>query len=274
MVNKKIYQTKYVISGDIVEQYTYEKNQHKGFESNNKDGKNRGGIREENRGQTLGRARKAVMRAINSNSDMDKFLTLTFEENVTDLNYTNNEFKKFIKRINYQVFNSKKSLLKYVAVIEFQKRGAVHYHVICNLPYIDSLELSKAWGHGFIRINRIKGNKNRFGSEECDNVGAYVCKYMTKDNDDVRLKERKSYLMSRNLNKPIEVYVDIKEKDLLAQVYGFPDAINAHLARQASVTGSYYHEFTGGVIYNQYNLKRIKNKKNLYSKIQTSLGNV
>lgn len=266
MDNKKIYQTRYIISGNIVEQYTYEKNQYKGFDSNNKDGKNRGSdFVGENRGQTLGRARKSVMRAINANTDMDKFLTLTFEENITDLDYSNDEFKKFIKRVNYQVFGTKKSLLKYVAVIEFQKRGAVHYHIACNLPFVDVDKLSKVWGHGFIRLNKIKGDKKRFGTNECDNVGAYICKYMTKDNDDIRLKERKSYLMSRNLNKPVEIVVDVNEKDLLAQVYGLPDATNAYFFKKSSVTGFYYNEFTGGVIYNQYNLKRINNKKNEFS---------
>ena len=68
-------------------------------------------------------------------------------------------------------------------------------------------------------VNKIKGDKERFGSSECDNVGAYVCKYMTKDNEDPRLVGRKSYLMSRNLDKPQEIYVGINEKDLLQQVY-------------------------------------------------------
>lgn len=259
---KKIYQVKYVISGDIIEQYSYEKNQYVGFETNNKDGKNKGSLRsEENRGQTLSRARKEVMRTINSNPDLNKFLTLTFEENVKDLDFANNELKKWIKRVNYHCFKTKKSKMKYVAVIEFQERGAVHYHLLCNLPYVDLNDFSKIWGHGYIKLNKIKGNKAKYGSDECDNVGAYVTKYMTKDNADERLVGRKSYLMSRNLNKPETLYVDINEKDLLAQVYGISDCVTAVLNKSSILSGCYENDFTGTVVYHQYNLKRMRNQR-------------
>lgn len=260
MKERKIYQVKYVISGDIVERYTYEKNQFVGFEARNKKGKNKNGVSSaDNRAITMSRARKSVMRAINANPCLNKFLTLTFEENVTDLDYSNLEFKKWVKRINYQFFKTKKSVMKYVAVIEFQKRGSIHYHVICNLPYIDAQSLADSWGHGFIKINKIKGNKERFGSSECDNVGAYVCKYMTKDNDDDRLKERRSFLMSRNLDKPKEVYVGIDEKDLLAQVYNF-ESITKCFVDKSNFHSSYYNDYTGMIVYDQFNLKRMRNQ--------------
>lgn len=261
MKDKKIYQVKYVVSGSVIERYTYEKNQFVGFEGKNKNGKNSNGLKsEENRAVSLSRARKIVMRTINSNSCLNKFLTLTFEENVTDLDYSHNELKKWIKRVNYQVFKTKKSEMKYVAVIEFQKRGAVHYHILCNLPYIDVNSLAKTWGHGFIKLNKIKGDRGRFGSDECDNVGAYVCKYMTKDNDDERLKGRKSYLMSQNLDKPQEIYVGVNEKDLLQQVYDFEDVLQCVIHKDY-YSSSYTNEYTGTVIYNQFNLKRMKKQE-------------
>lgn len=260
MKDRKIYQVKYIVSGDVIERFTYEKNQGVGFESKNKKGKNRNGVcSENNRAITMGRARRTVMRTINANPCLDKFLTLTFEENVKDLNYSNAEFKKWVKRVNYKVFNTKKSLMKYVAVIEFQKRGAVHYHVLCNLPYVDADELANMWGHGFIKINKIKGDKERFGSSECDNVGAYVCKYMTKDNDDDRLKERRSFLMSRNLDKPKEIYVGINEEDLLAQVYNLEPNWYC-MAHNINYTSTYSNDYIGTVIYNQFNLKRMRNQ--------------
>ena len=178
---------------------------------------------------------------------------------MTDLDYANNEFKNWVKRVNYQVFKTKKRVMKYVAVIEFQKRGAVHYHVLCNLPYVDADSLAKIWGHGFIKINKIKGDKKRFGSSECDNVGVYVCKYMTKDNDDKRLVGRKSYLMSRNLDKPQEIYVGINEKDPLEQVYGLDNAIGSVLSK-TNFSSCYSNDYIGTVIYNQFNLKRMRNQ--------------
>jgi hypothetical protein len=261
MKEKKIYQVKYVISGSVIERYTYEKNQFVGFEPKNKNGKNSNGLKsDENRGISLGRAKKIVMRTINSNPCLNKFLTLTFEENITDLDYSHNELKKWIKRVNYQVFKTKKSEMRYVAVIEFQKRGAVHYHILCNLPYIDVNSLAETWGHGFIKLNRIKGDKKRFGSDECDNVGAYVCKYMTKDNDDERLKGRKSYLMSQNLDKPQEIYVGTNEEDLLEQVYGLEPFWYCKL-NEVNYSSAYSNDFTGTVLYNQFNLKRRLNQE-------------
>ena len=62
------------------------------------------------------------------------------------------------------------------------------------------------WGNGFIKINAI---------DNVDNVGAYVCKYMTKVDDD-RLKGRKMYFNSRNLNKPKE----IKDNELIEVLTG------------------------------------------------------
>lgn len=258
MKETKLYDRKYICSGSIIEQYQYEVPIYKGFKSNNSKGKNRNGVhKEKNRAQSMGRARQKVIRSINSNPDLNKFLTLTFEENVTDLNYSHNEFKKWIDRVNYNVFKTKKRILKYVAVIEFQKRGAVHYHIICNLPYIDIKSLSDIWGHGFIWINKIRGYNDDL---ECDNVGAYVTKYMVKDNSDERLINRKSYLMSRNLNKPQEILVGVKEKDLLEQVYHLKEPMIAYMQKSSHLTSAYYNEHTGIVIYNQYNLKRAKNQ--------------
>lgn len=259
MKERKIYQTKYIVSGDVIERYVYEKNQFVGFEPRNRTGKNKGVNSQENRNKSLYRARSIVSRTINANPCLNKFLTLTFEDNVTDLDYANNEFKNWVKRVNYHVFGTKKRVMKYVAVIEFQKRGAVHYHVLCNLPYVEADSLASIWRHGFIKINKIKGDKERFGSSECDNVGAYVCKYMTKDNEDPRLVGRKSYLMSRNLDKPQEIYIGVNEKDLLQQVYNFDDAFSSVLSK-SNFSSCYSNDYTGTVIYNQFNLKRMRNQ--------------
>ena len=72
-----------------------------------------------------------ISRIIDCNfDDNTKFMTLTFKDNIQDVKYTNVEFKKFIKRLNYYLYNEKKQNLKYLAVWEKQKRGAIHYHII------------------------------------------------------------------------------------------------------------------------------------------------
>lgn len=124
------------------------------------------------------------------------FLTLTFAENVTDTKIANYEFTKFIQRFNYEIIH-KKSYLQYSVVIEFQKRGAVHYHLVFyNLPFIKDLKnkLIKIWGNGFTNYRKIKNIKN---------VGSYMCKYMTKELDGTKLYGQKCYFSSRGLHKPV-----------------------------------------------------------------------
>lgn len=99
-----------------------------------------------NREIVLYRARNEVRRLINANvnrysDEMNNllkpvFLTLTFAENIKDLTAANREFRKFMKRLGHFVAKDQ-AHVQYVAVPEFQKRGAVHYHlVIFNLPSI------------------------------------------------------------------------------------------------------------------------------------------
>ena len=202
------YNKRVVISGNQIEIYEYEKDIIYGYKDNRKELKGRKAVASEedkeiNRDKVFKRARTELRRLINSNVEGDsKFLTLTFKENITDLDYANNQFKKFIMRLNYNF----KIKVKYSCVVEFQKRGAIHYHVILyNLTgKVDLVKLSDIWGHGFIKLNKIKG---------VDNVGAYICKYMTKSEDN-RLEGRKMYFNSRNLNKPRE----IKEPEIVAAV--------------------------------------------------------
>lgn len=193
------YNVKAVISGDVIEVYTYDNPVLYGYEDNKKKSKGRQAIasdedKEKNREKVLSRASRDLRRIINSNiQDYSKFVTLTFKENIQDLDFANYEFKKFIQRVNYNY----KIKLQYSVVIEFQERGAIHYHALFyNLTEkLDINKIAELWGNGFIKINSIKN---------VDNVGAYVCKYMTKTDDD-RLKGRKMYFNSRGLKKPQEI---------------------------------------------------------------------
>ena len=113
----------------------------------------------ENRRGNMQKARNRLRRLITANFDEhSKFITLTFKENLTDVKKANYEYMKFIQRLRYRYGD-----FKYIAVIEFQKRGAVHYHMISNLPYIDNSKLCEIWGQGFVKINDIR---------HVDNVGA------------------------------------------------------------------------------------------------------
>lgn len=183
------------MSGNVYEVWRYEKLNVKGGGSRDGVGENK----EHNYSQQQRRRRNAIRQLICSNFDSgSKFVTLTFDNSIShdfkNVQACNSYFKKFVLRMRYRYPD-----FQYVAVIEFQDkngRGAVHYHMICNLPYIKKSELAEVWGGGFVKINRI---------DKVDNVGAYVIKYMTTDMDDKRLCGENAYLHSRYLKKPLEV---------------------------------------------------------------------
>ena len=85
----------------------------------------------------------------------------------------------------------------YAVVIEFQKRGAIHYHaIIFNIPYVHAPTIGKIWNVG------CKGSVHIEKIDDMHDVGSYVCKYMTKSSDDPRLCGQKAYFTSKNLEKP------------------------------------------------------------------------
>lgn len=138
---------------------------------------------------SLKRTKDRIIRLINNNEDMRTFITLTFKDNITDLFEANEIFKKFIKRLKWKF-----PKLKYLAVPEFQKRGAVHYHLLINVDYIENNKLAEIWGQGFVMINKV---------QHINNLGLYISKYICKDLFDIRYFGMRKILCSKNLEQPI-----------------------------------------------------------------------
>lgn len=156
------------------------------------------------------RSKFGLERLIKANESIFKtFITLTFAENLTDIDYANKKFdiwRTYIKRL--------KKDFSYVCVPEYQKRGAVHYHLLTNLDIDKNPDIIipqkkdnkilknrydvKGWSYGFARVDRLKDI----------NVISYLSKYMTKDCDN-RLYGHRRYLNSNNLIKPHESYLDL-----------------------------------------------------------------
>jgi hypothetical protein len=238
----KSYDKKLVVSGKIVEFYQYKDPV---FYNHtfipNPSGRGSPNVSTDdkviNREKVLNRAKRDLRRLINANVYMysgfvPKFVTFTFSDNVKDLDYANYEWKKFIQRFKYYLDKD----VKYVVVIEFQKRGAIHYHAIFfNIPYVRSDILKNLWGNGFIKINKI---------DDVDNIGAYVTKYMTKDSNDNRLEGRKSYFCSRGLYKPIEIY----DKNKI-------DGLLSHLSEKKVYENVFENDYNT-IIYKQYNMNK------------------
>ena len=189
-----------IVSGNVVEITTYERGYFKNYHEVKKIGRSSKYTTDEdkalNREKVLQRARSRVRRLACANPQLNKFFTLTFADNITDLKYANNQFCNFIKRLNRYLTKMHKDKVQYIAVVEFQERGAVHYHLLCNLPYISANKLQEIWKNGFVKINKI---------DDVDNVGAYVTKYMSKDNADERLIGNRCYFTSQGLQEPITI---------------------------------------------------------------------
>uniref|UniRef100_UPI003F693E1F rolling circle replication-associated protein n=1 Tax=Streptococcus pluranimalium TaxID=82348 RepID=UPI003F693E1F len=166
---KQSYNRKIITSGDTVEVYSLKTRQRKGYEKKDTGQKRRNfsDLSFEEKVEAYKRKtvyikqkRVDVMRLISSNfqQGLTKFLTLTFKEHVTDRAQAMDEFKNFMKRLNYLQKKLKRQSVKYLGVIEYTKKGRIHFHVVLfNCGYIPKAELEKIWGNGFVRINRIKG---------------------------------------------------------------------------------------------------------------------
>lgn len=147
----------------------------------------------------------------------ETFITLTFKENLTDIVQANKIFNAWVSNIR-----KLKKDFKYIAVPEFQKRGAVHYHVLSNLGredtniiYLQKERVGKAkdlttiydvkyWTKGFARVDFIKSDYKK--------IYGYICKYMTKDIDN-KLFGKHRYFNSQNLVKPQTEYLDLTKKE-------------------------------------------------------------
>jgi len=230
------YTRKVIISGNVIEVYEYDVQRFSGFQRSSKYGLAKSNFIEciddetgeiftrkmtaeemqnalfeskmSNRQKSNIRARNNLRRLTLSNFDRNStFLTLTFQENIEDLELANETFKRFVKYMNQDLKKKNHKSLKYVAVIEFQKRGAIHYHLLCDLPkYYSFTKLRNRWRQA-ISASYIAGtgSTKQERIDKVDNVGAYIVKYMTKEKADERLIGKKMYQTSRGLVKPQEV---------------------------------------------------------------------
>ena len=175
---------------------------------------------------------------------MPMFLTLTFKENVSDLSFANAAFMRFIQRLNYAVFRPRGMKMCYLAVSEFQRRGAVHYHLIVfNLPYIKKgvyRRLREIW-----RKNNSDGAVFLEPVKRLDGLARYLTKYLVKNFADERFVSRKRFFGSRNLLRPIIMSGD----DLVVGL--FLDMVREH---QVFVCFLGTFEYVGSVIYRRYKI--------------------
>lgn len=125
------------------------------------------------------RARSSVRRKCFA-AGMDRMLTLTFRENVTDLAEAWEVFKYFSRLMRWRF----KDRWFYVCVPEFQKRGAVHFHLAIS-GFFHANTVRRFWlraaGHreGNVDITSPKRiGKNSWNPRR---IASYLTKYITKE---------------------------------------------------------------------------------------------
>jgi len=167
----------------------------------------------ERRADNLYRARRHIEILINANAYQygcaPRFYTFTFSRNISDVREANEAWIRFNREFRH-VFGRK----KYLGVIEFQKRGAVHYHVLYfDLKYSRGIKsrIEKLWGEGFVFAKSVKR------LQSISNVGLYISKYLQKETIDGRLRRKKAYFTSRGLLKPVVMREFIHISDVLAR---------------------------------------------------------
>lgn len=241
-----IYTEKMIISGNILEYYQYSKALFKDYKRIKKAKLPYEPKQLEidfsipetvasKRDDNIIRTRINIRQLVNANQDFDKFVTLTFAENLQDIKIANRHFNKFIMRLKYQY-----SDLKYISIIEFQKRGAIHYHFLCNLPYIENQALRDIWTFGHVKINKIK---------DVTNLGAYICKYLSKDGNNEKMFRKKKYFCSKNLEQSNKIF-DSKIIQELKSFYNLS-------IMKPTYTKIFSNKYIDEVKYSQFNLKNL-----------------
>jgi len=217
-MSTKLSERKLIVSGNVLELFEYSRPyayNHSPFSSSTFVGD----IQkvDTRRDDNLMEVRQSIRRLVDGNVEAHGyppvFLTFTFKDNIQEVDIANEHFHSFIRKLTSAIGQRP----KYLAVVEFQKRGAVHYHCIFfNLsPEYEIRErnsrfVANLWGAGYVDLQRIRNVKR---------VGPYVCKYLDKAVHDKRLRGRKAFFTSRGLLRP-KVYREEKRIDeILALPY-------------------------------------------------------
>jgi hypothetical protein len=178
---------------------------------------------------------------INFENEKSCFITLTFADEV-EYEFAVKGFKMFTKNARRQYNN-----FKYVATIELQQRGAIHFHIICNIAELEECNqfVSDYWTYGTHDVQSIY-DKNK--------LALYMTKQFTAQDKTSLLFNRRCYFVSQGLNKP---YI-VNSWDISDSVYNsIKSAVVDNLLTRNSVTNA----FSGNVNYRSYSV----NEDTIYS---------
>lgn len=233
---------KTITYGDTVEIYQYEKNiTHNGrrgkkfrnshydanLDSHVEDRVRSAEQKQEKRKDNARRTSMVFRRLVSANlgqSSCPLLVSLTYAENFTEIGLAHKDFNSFARSVRDQFGKG----VSYVAVPEFQKRGAIHFHAL--FWGLDSSELAKTerrtrlvarlWGKGFVDLVATDGDYK---------IAGYLAKYMAKTFCDSRLQSKKAYIASRNIKRPVVEKNAFLEPLFMGGLQDIPDLSTAEL---------------------------------------------
>ena len=254
-LNEGRYKVKYRVAGDYVEIYEYDDVQVKpdGKRALTKFIRGPQGEEQEPKEDRSGRARegnirravKHIKHLVNANHKKllheDKFITLTYTDEMEDRKQALIDFDRFVKRLR-----RKHGYFKHITVLEIQhkreeKTGkrVIHLHMATfGLPYVPNAELGRIWSHGFVRINRQRAYEN---------PGQYMAKCISKDFAGEENNGKKMCLVSKGLHHPEENKAWTAET--VMKRYGDTDECLTYDHRYGALD-------IGWVTYRQYDLRK------------------
>lgn len=195
-----------------------------------------------------------VTRLVECNS-FNRHITLTYKTNQLDVSVGYKDLKSFIRKLGTHLNEN----FEYIAILEFQTRGAVHFHILINCSYVDVRLLNRLWGMGGVNIERIY-NKNT--------IARYFSKYVSKDLCDVRFYRKKKYSTSKNLQRP-QVYYNEDAQNIINSCSGltlqYQKVINSPFLGEVKY---YVYRSDNPIVNNPFQFKKAVSEVNGYYKIK------
>lgn len=207
--------TKAILSGDILEIYTYERSLPQRRTKRKKA--DRGGYpfaSKKRRPDSINRLRANFLRLVRANltrKQSPAFASFTMLQ-IVPYKRAVIHFTRFTQRLRARCGGD----IAIIAVPEWQKRGAIHFHALIwglpvdyvdNAPANDQTEITETdlkesvnrnlqhlWGWGYVDCISTDGSNKLAG---------YMAKYMLKGMHDERLRGKRAYHTSRNVLRPV-----------------------------------------------------------------------
>lgn len=179
------------------------------------------------------------------NPETALWVTLTYQENMTDPAQLYEDYRRFWQRFKYYLSKRGHPPAEYIIAAEPQARGAWHLHCLFlffgKAPFIRNSDIAQIWGHGFTKTQNLRGIGNpglyltaylgNMELTEAVNAGAFQAKRLagSKDKSKAIIKGARLnlyppgfnlYRFSRGIKRP-EIW-QTTEQEAQAEITGMP----------------------------------------------------